>query len=131
MEGRPGKRLRSRSSAGPRDARSGDSRLHDCENAGAHCALSESPGRARRRAVVDRDERGDRTEMTTPDPDSAIEIAERAGFDMSLIRVSLGYSYDQRAIQHQAALDLMLEMERAGQKLRDSAQPAPRPPPRR
>jgi hypothetical protein len=66
-----------------------------------------------------------------PDPDSAIDIAERAGFDMSLIRVSLGYSYDQRAIQHQAALDLMLEMERAGQKLRDSAQPAHRPPPRR
>jgi hypothetical protein len=34
---------------------------------------------------------------------------------MSLIRESLGYSYEQRAIQHQAVLDLMLEMERAGQ----------------
>jgi hypothetical protein len=43
---------------------------------------------------------------------SATEIAERSGFDVSLIRVSLGYRYDQRAIQHQAALAFMLEMER-------------------
>ncbi len=56
------------------------------------------------------------------EPASPIEIAERSGFDMSLIRVSLGYSYDQRAIQHQAALDLMLEMERAGRQLRDATQ---------
>jgi hypothetical protein len=62
---------------------------------------------------------------------TAIEVAEHAGFDLSLIRVSLGYTYDQRAIQHQAALDLMLEMERAGQQLRDTAQPAHRPPSRR
>jgi hypothetical protein len=40
--------------------------------------------------------------------------------------VSLGYSYDQRALQHQAALELMLEMERAGKQLRDSAQSAHR-----
>jgi hypothetical protein len=57
---------------------------------------------------------------------TGIEIAERAGFDLSLTRESLGYSYGQRAIQHQAALDLMLEMERAGQKLRDAAQSADR-----
>lgn len=56
------------------------------------------------------------------EPLTAVEIAERSGFDMSLIRVSLGYSYDQRAIQHQAALDLMLEMERAGRQLRDATQ---------
>lgn len=55
---------------------------------------------------------------------TATEIAESAGFDMSLVRESLGLSYEQRAIQHQAALDLMLEMERAGQRLRDTAQPA-------
>jgi hypothetical protein len=54
---------------------------------------------------------------------SAVEIAERSGFDMSLIEVSLGYSCDQRALQHQAALELMLEMERAGKQLPDSAQP--------
>jgi hypothetical protein len=64
-------------------------------------------------------------------PLSAAEIAERSGFDLSLIRVSLGYSYDQRAIQHQAALELMLEMERAGKQLRDAAQSTHRNPERR
>jgi hypothetical protein len=55
---------------------------------------------------------------------TATEIAETAGFDMSLIRESLGLSYEERAVQHQRALDLMLEMERAGQRLRDAAQSA-------
>jgi hypothetical protein len=59
-----------------------------------------------------------------PTVPTASEVAESAGFDMSLIRESLGLSYEQRALQHQAALDLMLEMERAGQKLRDAAQSA-------
>ncbi len=53
-------------------------------------------------------------------PLTASEIAERAGFDLSLIRVSLSYTYEQRAVQHQAAVDLMLEMERAGKRLRES-----------
>jgi len=51
---------------------------------------------------------------------SAIEEAKRAGIDMSLIETSLGYSYDKRAIQHQAAL----ELERIGRQLRGEAQPA-------
>lgn len=55
---------------------------------------------------------------------SAIEEAERAGFDLSLIDVSLGYSYDKRAQQHQAALELALELERIGRQLRDASQPA-------
>jgi hypothetical protein len=55
---------------------------------------------------------------------TATEIAEAAGFDMSLVRESLGLSYERRAVQHQAALDLMLEMERAGKALRDSTQSA-------
>ena len=59
---------------------------------------------------------------------TATEIALAAGFDMSLVRESLALSYEQRAIQHQVALNLMLEMEKAGQRLRDrtqSAHPAP------
>ncbi len=47
----------------------------------------------------------------------AIEEAERAGFDMSLVDESLRLSYDQRALQHQEALNLALELERAGRKL--------------
>ena len=61
----------------------------------------------------------------------AIEEAERAGFDLSLIDQSLSLSYEQRALQHQAALDLLLEMERAGQKLRDRDQPIDPAPGRR
>lgn len=54
---------------------------------------------------------------------SALEDAERAGFDLSLIEESLRLSYDQRAMQHQEALNLALELERAGRKLRERPQP--------
>jgi len=54
---------------------------------------------------------------------SAIEEAELAGIDLSLIDVTLGYSYDKRAQQHQAALELALELERVGRQLRGTAQP--------
>lgn len=54
---------------------------------------------------------------------SALEEAERAGFDLSLIDESLRLSYDQRAMQHQEALNLALELERAGRKLRERPQP--------
>lgn len=55
---------------------------------------------------------------------TAIEEAERAGIDLSLIETSLEYSYDKRAIQHQAALELALELERIGRQLRGEAQRA-------
>lgn len=54
---------------------------------------------------------------------TAIEEAERAGFDLSLIDESLRLSHDQRALQHQEALNLALELERAGRKLRERPQP--------
>jgi hypothetical protein len=53
---------------------------------------------------------------------TAIYEAERAGFDLSLIEESLSYSYEQRAVHHQRALDLALEMEKAGQQLRERSQ---------
>ena len=49
---------------------------------------------------------------------TAAEEAQRAGIDLSLIEVSLSYSYDKRALQHQAALELALELERVGHELR-------------
>jgi hypothetical protein len=57
-----------------------------------------------------------------PDPVNSIEEAERAGFDLSLIEESLSYSYEQRAVHHQEALNLAIEMERAGRLLRDRDQ---------
>jgi hypothetical protein len=49
---------------------------------------------------------------------TATEEAQRAGFDVSLVDVSLRYSYDKRAEQHQVALELVLELERIGRQLR-------------
>ena len=54
---------------------------------------------------------------------TAAEEAARAGIDLSLIELSLSYSYDKRAEQHQAALDLALELERVGRELRGATQP--------
>ena len=48
-----------------------------------------------------------------------IEAAERAGIDLGLIDDNLRLSHEQRALQHPAALDLALEVERAGRKLRE------------
>ena len=59
---------------------------------------------------------------------SPVEAAERAGVDLSLIDESLGYSYEERAIHHQRALNMALEFERVGRELREQhQQPAPAP----
>ena len=58
-------------------------------------------------------------------PGNAILLeAERAGFDLSLVNENLRMSHEQRSLQHQAALDLALEMERAGRALREQSQRA-------
>ena len=54
---------------------------------------------------------------------SAIEEAERAGFDLSLIDANLSYSYEKRILLHDRALELALEFERAGAQLRGDSQP--------
>jgi hypothetical protein len=43
---------------------------------------------------------------------TAVEDAEKAGFDLSLMDASPSHSYENRAIQHQEALNLALELER-------------------
>jgi hypothetical protein len=48
--------------------------------------------------------------------DKAIEEAERAGFDLSLVDVSLRLSYEQRVLQHAGALELALELRNTGRK---------------
>jgi hypothetical protein len=53
---------------------------------------------------------------------TAVEEAARVGIDLSLVEISLTYSYDKRAQQHQAALDLALELERIGRELRGAAE---------
>ena len=55
---------------------------------------------------------------------TAVEETARPGIDLSLIELSLSYSYDKRTQQHQAALELALELERIGRELRGAAEPA-------
>jgi hypothetical protein len=66
----------------------------------------------------------------SPSP-NAIKAAECAGVDLSLIDESLSYSYEQRAVHHQEALNLALELERVGRELRERYQPPASAPLRR
>ena len=50
---------------------------------------------------------------------AAIEAAVRAGIDLGLVDDNLRLTHEQRALQHQAALDFALEVERAGQDLHE------------
>ncbi|HJT99157.1 MAG TPA: hypothetical protein VJ696_12650 [Rhodanobacteraceae bacterium] len=49
----------------------------------------------------------------------AIEAARRAGIDLGLVDDNLRLTHEQRALQHQAALDFALEVERAGERLHE------------
>jgi len=51
----------------------------------------------------------------------AQRTAELAGFDLSLIDESLRCSPEQRALQHQQALELVLQLEIAGKDFRERA----------
>jgi hypothetical protein len=42
----------------------------------------------------------------------AIEMAQKAGFDLSLVEASLRLSLEERATQHDQALSLVLEFDR-------------------
>jgi hypothetical protein len=47
-----------------------------------------------------------------PIEENAIEAAEKAGFDLSLVDASLALSHEGRARQHDQALSLVLEFDR-------------------
>jgi hypothetical protein len=44
--------------------------------------------------------------------DDAIKMAQKAGFDLSLVDASLRLSLEERATQHDQALSLVLEFDR-------------------
>lgn len=46
--------------------------------------------------------------------DKAIEEAERAGFDLSLVDSNLRLGYEERAARHEGALAFALELRKAG-----------------
>ena len=54
----------------------------------------------------------------------AVEEAEKAGFDLSLVDESLALSHEERARQHDQALALVLEFDR----IRNERDAKPEPP---
>ena len=56
---------------------------------------------------------------------AAIEAAMQAGIDLGLVDDNLRLTHEQRALQHQAALDFALEVERAGRGLHERSAKAP------
>jgi hypothetical protein len=61
-------------------------------------------------------------------PMSASDAAERAGIDLSLIEENLRLTPEQRVLQHEAALELVLQMEAAGRRLRNADSSTPTAP---
>ena len=55
---------------------------------------------------------------------SFVEQAEQAGFDLTLMEENLRCTHEQRALNHQQALALALELERAGKELSERTQQA-------
>jgi hypothetical protein len=55
-------------------------------------------------------------------PQNALDDAERAGFDLSLVDENLLLTPTQRVEQLQEALNLVLELEKAGRALRRDAE---------
>jgi hypothetical protein len=55
---------------------------------------------------------------------AALNAAARAGVDLSLLEANLRFTHEQRALQHQAALDLALELQHIGERLRGGPQSA-------
>jgi hypothetical protein len=59
---------------------------------------------------------------------AAIEAAAHAGIDLGLVDDNLRLTHEQRALQHQDALDFALAVERAGERLRERPAKAPAAP---
>lgn len=60
----------------------------------------------------------------TENEDPAIEAARRAGFDMDLLDTNLALTLEERLLQHDAALELALELRAAGAAMYASPAPA-------
>jgi hypothetical protein len=65
--------------------------------------------------------------ITLPRDHPDVQAAERAGFDLCLIEDNLNLPPVQRAIQHDRALALVLELDRQREKLYAHAQPTHTP----
>jgi hypothetical protein len=58
-------------------------------------------------------------------PDNALEEARRAGIDLDLLDSNLALTYEQRALRHDSALELVLALREAGAAYETPAPAAP------
>jgi hypothetical protein len=65
--------------------------------------------------MFDANARAHRLTLVQAFNDDAIEAAQKAGFDLSLVDASLKLSLEERAKQHDQALSLVLEFDRIRQ----------------
>lgn len=68
----------------------------------------------------------DQIDVVSPNH-KAIEEAERAGFDLSLVDYNLSLSYEERVLQHAAALKFALDLAAAGAAFYAKSAPAVEP----
>jgi hypothetical protein len=58
--------------------------------------------------------------------EQALEDARRAGIDLDLLDTNLALTYEQRALRHESALELVLALREAGTAYEKSASAAPK-----
>jgi hypothetical protein len=58
--------------------------------------------------------------------DTALEAARKAGFDLDLLDSNLALTPEQRALRHESALELVLELRAAGLTHEKSAPASPK-----
>jgi hypothetical protein len=58
-------------------------------------------------------------------PDQALEEARRAGIDLDLLDSNLALTYEQRALRHESARELVLALREAGATYETPASAAP------
>jgi len=56
---------------------------------------------------------------------AALEAAQRAGIDLDLLDSNLALSYEERALRHESALELVLALREAGAAYEKSTSAAP------
>jgi hypothetical protein len=64
--------------------------------------------------------------MSPAEKTDALEAARRAGIDLSLVDSKLALSYEERALRHESALELVLALREAGTAYEKSPSSAPK-----
>jgi hypothetical protein len=59
-------------------------------------------------------------------PNQALDEARRAGIDLDLLESNMALTYEQRALRHDSALELVFALREAGVAYEQPASPSPK-----